>query len=105
MTANFDTLEKKLDYYFNDKSLLELALTHRSKSRNKNNERLEFLGDSIINHIMAVAVFKRFHKSGEGHLTRLRSQMVKGATLAKVAKDLGLEEYIIMGAGERNWRR
>lgn len=99
--AELNQLEEKLGYHFNDKHLLELAITHRSKNRSTNNERLEFLGDSIVNHIIAVTVFKRFPFATEGHLTRLRSQMVKGATLAVVAKSLSLDEFMIVGAGER----
>ena len=69
--ADLARLQKILGYQFDDPKLLELALTHRSMG-NRNNERLEFLGDSILNHIIAEDVFRRFPKAREGELSRMR---------------------------------
>ena len=102
-----EQLEKILKYHFNDKSLLELALTHRS-FQGKNNERLEFLGDSILNFIIAESLFKEFNLLPEGDLSRLRSQLVKSATLSEIGIDLNLGDYLILGEGElksSGWRR
>ena len=76
-----------------------LALTHRSRG-SKNNERLEFLGDSILGMVISTDLFRRFPEHREGTLTRLRASLVKGDTLSKIAKELNLEEYILLGAGE-----
>ena len=104
---HIEQLEKILKYHFNDKSLLELALTHRS-FQGKNNERLEFLGDSILNFIIAESLFKEFNLLPEGDLSRLRSQLVKSATLSEIGIDLNLGDYLILGEGElksSGWRR
>ena len=102
-----EQLEKILKYQFNDKGLLELALTHRS-FQGKNNERLEFLGDSILNFIIAELLFKEFKLLPEGDLSRLRSQLVKSATLSEIGITLSLGDYLILGEGElksSGWRR
>ncbi|MDY7026273.1 MAG: ribonuclease III [Pseudomonadota bacterium] len=93
-------LEKILGYRFKDPSLLDLALTHRSVSKQKNNERLEFLGDSIVNHIIAADLVLRFPEATEGQLTRLRSNLVKGDTLAIIAHKFSLKDFIKVGPGE-----
>ncbi len=93
-------LQKKLDYTFDKPDLLELALTHRSAGA-KNNERLEFLGDSVVNQIIAEALFRRFHGTSEGNMSRMRSNLVNGDTLAQIAQELNVGEYLILGAGER----
>jgi ribonuclease-3 len=92
-------LEQVLGYPFNDKGLLLLALTHRSCG-SRNNERLEFLGDSVLNHIVAEALFHRFPDAREGELSRMRASLVQGETLAEVARELGLGEYLKLGSGE-----
>jgi len=99
MTIRRQRLIQRLGYKFADKSLLELALTHRSCGV-KNNERLEFLGDSILNFIMADALFKKFPEAKEGELSRLRAQLVKGDTLAEVAREFELGEQLNLGEGE-----
>lgn len=86
-------------YQFNDEQLLLLALTHRSKG-GKNNERLEFLGDSVLGMVISSELFHRFPKEKEGVLTRLRSSLVKGETLSTIATELNLGEYIQLGSGE-----
>ena len=92
-------LEAALGYSFSDPDLLTLALTHRSCGA-LNNERLEFLGDSILNHIVAEALFQQFQSSREGDLSRMRASLVKGETLAEVARELKLGEYLRLGPGE-----
>ncbi len=93
-------LQRLLGYTFNDPALLQLALTHRSAS-GTNNERLEFLGDSILNHVIAEALFQRLPKAREGDLSRLRASLVKGETLAEIGRELQLGEYLRLGQGER----
>lgn len=90
---------RKLGYTFKDASLGELALTHRSCGK-RNNERLEFLGDSILNFIIAEDLFSRFPEAREGELSRLRAGQVKGETLAEVARELGFGDYLRLGSGE-----
>lgn len=94
-----DVLMRRIKYQFKDASLCELALTHRSCGKN-NNERLEFLGDSIVNFVIAEDLFKRFPKAKEGQLSRLRAQMVKGKTLAEIARDMNMGDYLRLGSGE-----
>ncbi|QDP03004.1 ribonuclease III [Thalassotalea sp. PS06] len=92
-------LSNKLGYQFNDKSLLTQALTHRSAKGN-NNERLEFLGDSILGYIIANELYQRFPGASEGELTRMRSSLVRGVTLAEIARGFELGDYLLMGPGE-----
>ena len=96
----FSRLQDQLGYRFNDESLLSLALTHRSFSRS-NNERLEFLGDSILNHVIAEALYQRFEQVREGDLSRLRASLVRGETLAEIARELALGDYLRMDSGAR----
>jgi ribonuclease III len=95
-----DTLCKKLGYTFNKNSLLVDALSHRSFRGNKNNERLEFLGDAILSLVIAAALFRRCPESREGELSRLRASLVRGETLATLAQEFQLGEYLRLGAGE-----
>ncbi len=90
---------RKLGYDFNDPSLCELALTHRSCGK-RNNERLEFLGDSILNFVIAEDLYERFPQAREGELSRLRAGQVKGETLAEIARELGFGDYLRLGSGE-----
>ncbi len=92
-------LQRLIKYQFNDLSLLQQALTHKS-AHNKHNERLEFLGDAILGAIIADYLYTRFPESPEGKLTRMRSAVVKGDTLAEIALKQGLGEYIKLGPGE-----
>ena len=92
-------ISKVLGYSFENPDLVAKALTHRSYS-GKNNERLEFLGDSILNYIIAEALYDKFPKANEGQLSRLRSSLVKGATLAELGKEFGLGDYLLLGSGE-----
>jgi len=93
-------LEKTLDYQFNDVRLLEQSLTHRSASGD-NNERLEFLGDAVLDFVISEVVFRKHSLAPEGDLSRLRASLVKDATLAEIAADFGLGEHLILGSGER----
>ena len=96
MTENFINLEKKINYSFNNKIYLSTALTHSSKSKN-NNERLEYLGDAVINLAISDYLIKNFTDLDEGSLSILRSNLVSRATLSKVASQLGLESYLKIG--------
>jgi ribonuclease-3 len=96
---DYTILTKKLNYPFTNASLLEKALTHRSVS-SQNNERLEYLGDSIVNFVIAEALFKKFTHVSEGQLSRMRAYLVKKETLAIVAQQLGLGEFLHLGSGE-----
>jgi len=82
-----------------DQDLFEQALSHRSYSR-KNNERLEFLGDAILNCTIAQALFERFPQAKEGQMSRLRAHLVKGDTLAELGREFKLGDYIKLGSGE-----
>lgn len=98
-SLKYHRLQQRLGYSFADQKSLQLALTHRSHGAT-NNERLEFLGDSILNFIIGEALFKKFPEAKEGQLSRLRSQMVKGETLAHLAKEFALGECLVLGEGE-----
>lgn len=93
------SLQRKIGYIFKDETLLNLALTHRSFSGN-NNERLEFLGDAVLSIVIAEALFHKFPQAKEGQLSRLRSLLVKGVTLAEIGKEFQLGDFLNLGAGE-----
>ncbi len=93
-------LEARLGYTFTQAALLEQALTHRSAGK-PNNERLEFLGDSLVNHVIADHLYRKFHDAAEGQLSRLRAKLVRGSYLAKLAGDFKLGECLVLGSGER----
>jgi ribonuclease-3 len=93
-------LEKKLNYQFKDKKLLNIALRHRSIGKNSN-ERLEFLGDSIVNFVIAAELYKKYPKFREGELSRIRSNLVKKETLAELAKQFNVGDYLYLGMGEK----
>ena len=97
---NPDKFKYITGYQFNNSEYLEKALTHRSVSRLNNNERLEFLGDSILNLSISDYIYQQFPKSDEGELSRIRASLVKEKTLAVVAKGIGLGDYIHLGGGE-----
>jgi ribonuclease-3 len=93
-------LKSALDYEFSDLDLLAQALTHRS-APGRNNERLEFLGDAVLDTVISEVVFQQRPEASEGALSRLRSSLVKDVTLAEVAADLAVGEHLTLGAGER----
>ncbi len=98
--AHWSTLERQLGYLFANQALLEQALTHRSHSVN-HNERLEFLGDALLETIISAVLYRRHPTAPEGDLTRLRAAVVKGTSLAAIAGKIGLGESLRLGEGER----
>lgn len=96
---NLDCLQAALGYTFVDENNLVLALSHRSVGKD-NNERIEFLGDSLLNLFIAEALFKKFPDAKEGDLSRLRAHLVKGETLAVLAREFHLGDYLLLGSGE-----
>lgn len=92
-------LQKILGYTFINKDLLMQALTHRS-ANSKHNERLEFLGDSILSFVIANALYHYFPHVNEGDMSRMRATLVRGNTLAKIAYEFGLGDYLQLGQGE-----
>jgi ribonuclease-3 len=84
---NLQLLQTRLGYTFQDAALLQQALTHRSHS-GLHNERLEFLGDSVLNCVVAAILFERFHDIDEGDLSRVRANLVKQQTLYEIAQRL-----------------
>ncbi len=96
---NLTNLEKKIKYKFININILKLSLTHRSYSKH-HNERLEFLGDSLLNFIITKYIYKKFSFKKEGYMTRIRSNLVNSNNLLKVAKKLKLNKYILLGQGE-----
>ena len=95
-------LEKSINYEFKDIDLLKLALTHKSFDNKSNNERLEYLGDSILNSSISKYLYLKFPNQKEGLLTRMRSYIVKGETLTKKANELKLNQYIEISKGTAN---
>ena len=91
-------LQQNIDYHFKNIELLKQALTHRSLKNN--NERLEFLGDSLLSSIISHELYQRFPRVDEGELTRLRARLVRGQTLAKQAQILNLADVLILGKNE-----
>ena len=99
------TLERHLDYVFADRALLKRALTHRSAEAD-HNERLEFLGDGVLNFTIAAALFEQCPEAPEGDLSRLRASLVRETTLAAIAREIELGAAIVLGPGEmRNGSR
>ena len=98
--------EKSIGYGFRNKFLLNQALTHKSYANEKNmerssdNERLEFLGDSVLGVIISHTLYNEYPGEDEGILTRYKSQLVSGETLARIAKEMGMGEYVLLGKGE-----
>jgi ribonuclease-3 len=84
---------------FTDRALLERALTHRSVGP-ANYERLEFLGDALVNTIVSILLYERHPRAPEGELTRLRAALIRESSLAEVARSLDLSEYLLLGGGE-----
>ncbi len=93
-------LQERIDYRFRDPALLRRALTHRSAAA-ENNERLEFLGDSALNFLVARWLFEAHPYQREGTLSRMRAALVRTETLAAIAEDLDLGSLIYLGSGER----
>lgn len=100
MSLELEDLQSRLGYRFRDLSHLEAALTHRSVGP-VHNERLEFLGDSIVNFVVAEVLFQTYPDAREGKLTRMRASLVRGQSLGQLARRLQLGEAIRLGTGER----
>jgi len=94
-----DRLQSKLGHQFHKEELLVRAITHRSAGA-KHNERLEFLGDSILSMVIAEALFFRFPDVSEGDMSRMRATLVREKTLAELAREFELGDYLILGPGE-----
>ena len=108
MSYPFHLLEEELHLFFTDKALLKQALTHSSYAKQKkskfvsDNERLEFLGDSVIKLIVSDYLYKKFPTFDEGDLTKLRAKLVSDHSLGHIAQSLNLGPYMIMSHGEAN---
>jgi len=105
MEKQINKLEEKINYCFKDKDLLKKALTHKTyafeaKTPIEYNERLEFLGDSILGFLVAEQLYKTNKYFSEGELTRRRSQLVNNSFLAEKSKELKIGDYIFLGKGE-----
>jgi len=99
LKSNLDALQTRLQHQFADISLLKRALTHRSFSAD-HNERLEFLGDSVLGVVVADMLYRQLQNLPEGDLSRVRANLVKQDTLHKLSVGLGLPEVILLGEGE-----
>ena len=97
--ARWRWAQEGLGHGFESMELLERALTHRSASRT-HNERLEYLGDAVLNFVIAARLYDRYRDAREGDLTRFRAVLVKGETLGEIARELGVAEHLIVGPGE-----
>lgn len=106
MNSDYALLETKIEYVFKDKDLLLNALTHTSFANEhrskgiKDNERLEFLGDAVLELVSSEFLFKTMPDMPEGNMTKLRASLVCEPTLANDAREIGLEEFIYLGKGE-----
>jgi ribonuclease-3 len=94
-----DGFSLRIAYRFNDPDLLRRALTHRSHG-SVNNERLEFLGDSVVNCVVALELYQKFPQLSEGELSRLRASLVNQQSLCIIAQECGLGEHLLLGEGE-----
>jgi ribonuclease-3 len=94
-----DTLSVRLGYEPRDRALFVVALTHRS-AEGPNNERLEFLGDSVLNLLLSERLYREFPAASEGDLSRLRARLVSEEPLAEVAQEMQLGELLLLGSGE-----
>jgi len=106
MKANrYEKLEKQLGFEFKDKSMLDLAFVHKSfmneyRDKNESNERLEFLGDAVLELAVTEFLYKTYSDKAEGDLTNWRSAVVKGKNLAQIANELSLGTYLYLSRGE-----
>ncbi len=102
MSKSIDSLEEKLGYKFKDKKLIIEALTHKSYKQPYDNERLEFLGDAVLDLIVGEYLYKKFSKSDEGKLSKIRASLVNEAGFDKLARALNLGDYILLSNAEDN---
>lgn len=107
---NLTLIEENIGYEFKDKALLKLALTHSSYGhelmirggRDENNERLEFLGDAVLELVSSDYLFHNYSDTHEGKLSKLRASLVCEPSLAEAARMIHLDEFILLGRGEKN---
>ncbi|TEY03022.1 ribonuclease III [Campylobacter sp. US33a] len=97
-----ELLEKNLHYEFKDKTLLTHALTHKSFKKPYSNERLEFLGDAVLDLVVGEYLFHKFKHDAEGDLSKLRAALVNEKSFAKIALDLNLGDFLFMSLAEEN---
>ncbi|MFP4214232.1 MAG: ribonuclease III [Desulfohalobiaceae bacterium] len=107
MKDKLHKLQMDIGHEFQEQGLLLQALTHSSyanetDSQAKNNERLEFLGDAVLELCISAELYQRFPQAREGDLTRIRSRLVSEPTLAELARGLGLQEHLFLGRGEES---
>jgi len=99
---DYSYLEKRLNYTFKDKQLIIEALTHKSHKQPYNNERLEFLGDAVLDLVVGEYLFKKFPKSNEGILSKIRASLVNESGFTLLARELNLGSYIFLSLAEEN---
>ena len=105
---DFEKIEKSIGYTFKDKSLLKKALTHTSYAYEKNiesNEKLEFLGDSILEFISSKYIYNNYTKLREGEMTKVRAEVVCEDSLYHVAQKHNFSDFILIGKSEANCKR
>ena len=102
MHKNIETLEKKLGYEFKDKKLIIEALTHKSYKQPYDNERLEFLGDAVLDLVVGEYLYRKFKTSDEGKLSKIRASLVNETGFDKLARALDLGDYIMLSNAEDN---
>ena len=95
----FEQIQQKISYTFHDIAWLQQALTHRSYAR-QNYERLEFVGDSILNYVVALSLYQKYPQLSEGELSKIRSALVNQDSLADIALKIGLSDCLLLGDGE-----
>jgi len=100
--SNYQELEEKLNYHFQNKDLIIEALTHKSYKKPYNNERLEFLGDAVLDLIVGEFLFEKFPTSDEGILSKIRASLVNESGFTLLAKSLDLGKYIYLSIAEEN---
>lgn len=100
MSEPLTRFQRILGYQFQDVQWLKLALTHRSISGSRNNERLEFLGDGLLNFVVADCLYLQFPAENEGRLSRLRATLVREESLAIIAREWQLGDFLLLGSGE-----
>ena len=103
-SADLQALQDSIGHQFLDSSLLSLAFRHKSAGK-PNNQRLEFLGDAILNAVVAEMLYLQDDSAAEGRMTAARAQLVKGETLAEIGSQLGVARLMVLGQGERGQGR
>ena len=105
MIKSINELERILDYNFKDKNLLHRALTHKSFSNNKNNEKLEFLGDRVLGLIISKELIAKYPEEKEGIIDKKYANLVNKKTCADIAKKINIKKFIYLGSSHKNLER